>query len=94
MKTWMTLALILCIGAAVQAEEAKDTKKQEGPKEPITKEQFMAQQKKRAEKKKTEFDQAKVEAQFKKLDKNGDGKLSAEEKPARKGKKEKKPEQP
>ncbi len=90
MKKWMILALILCIGAAVQAEETKDKKKQKGPKEPVTKEQYIAQQKKMAEKKGTEFDQAKVEAQFKKLDKNGDGKLSTKEQPARKGKKKEK----
>jgi hypothetical protein len=87
MKKWFVLALIACVAVAVQAGEGKkkgDAKK--GGKD-ITKEQYVANAKKQAEKKGAEFDQAKVEARFDKMDKNKDGKLSADEKPQRKGKK-------
>jgi len=91
MKKWFVLALIACVALGVQAGEGK--KKGEGKRgKDVTKEQFVARQKKMAEKKGTEFDQAKAEARFVKLDKNKDGKLSPDEKPQKKGKKEKKPE--
>ncbi|VGO16563.1 hypothetical protein PDESU_05154 [Pontiella desulfatans] len=90
MKKWFVLALIACVAVAVQAGEGKkkDGDAKQGGKD-VTKEQFVAQQKKMAEKKGTEFDQAKAEAKFDKMDKNKDGKLSADEKPAKKPKKEK-----
>lgn len=85
MKKWFVLALIVCVAAAVQAgEEGK--KKGEGKGKDVTKEKFVANAKKQAEKKGTEFDQAKVEARFDKMDKNGDGVLSADEKGKGKGK--------
>ena len=87
MKKWFVLALIACVAVAVQAGEGK--KKGEGKGKgtgEVTKEKFVAQQKKMAEKKGIEFDQAKVEARFDKMDKNKDGKLSADEKPQPKGK--------
>lgn len=89
MKKWFVLALIACVAVGVQAGEGK--KKGEGKGKVVTKEQFVAQQKKMAEKKGVEFDLAKAEARFKKLDKNKDGKLTADEKPQR-GKKGKKGE--
>ncbi len=82
MKKWFVLALIVCVAAAVQAGEGK--KKGKGKGGAVTKEKFVAQAKARAEKKGTEFDQAKVEKMFDKKDVNKDGKLSAEEK-AKKG---------
>jgi hypothetical protein len=92
MKKWFVLALIVCVSAAVQAGEGEAKKKgaAKGGKE-VSKEQFVAQQKNMAEKKGTEFDQAKSEARFAKMDKNKDGKLSPDEKP-QKGKKGKKGE--
>ena len=94
MKKWFILALIVCFGAAVQAgEEGKKKGEDKGKGKDVTKEAFVANQKKMAEKKGTEFDQAKSEARFEKLDKNKDGKLSADEKPAKK-KKQKKPAAP
>jgi hypothetical protein len=88
MKKWFVLALIACMAVGVQAGEGADKKKGEG--KPVSKEQFVAQQKKMAEKKGTEYDQAKAEAKFDKMDKNQDGKLTADEKPKKKGKKGKK----
>ncbi|VGO20725.1 EF-hand domain-containing protein [Pontiella sulfatireligans] len=95
MKKWFVLAMIVCAAVAVQAGEGKKKGADKGkaPGKDVTKEQFCAQQKKMAEKKGSEFDQAKVEAKFAKLDKNKDGKLSADEKPSKgKGKKQKKAE--
>jgi hypothetical protein len=93
MKKWFVMALLVCVAAAVQAAEGEGKKKGEGKGGDVTKAQFVAQQKKMAEKKGTEFDQAKADATFAKLDKNSDGKLSADEKPAGKGKKEKAPKE-
>ena len=80
MKKWFVLALIVCVAAAVQAGEGEGKKKGEGKGKDVTKEQFVANAKKQAEKKGAEFDQAKVDARFAKKDKNGDGVLSADEK--------------
>ena len=87
MKKLFILALIVAVAGMAQAgEEGK--KKGEG--KDVTKEQFVAQQKKMAEKKGTEYDQAKADARFDKMDKNKDGKLSADEKGKGKGKGKKK----
>ena len=88
MKKWYVLPLIACVAVGVQAGDGAGKKKGEGKgAKEVTKEQFVAQQKKMATKKGTEFDQAKADAKFDKLDKNKDGKLSADEKPQGKGKK-------
>ncbi|MDF7825622.1 hypothetical protein P4B35_16465 [Pontiellaceae bacterium B12227] len=92
MKKWFVLALIACVAVGVQAGEGEKKGKGKGESKPVTKEMFVAQQKKMAEKKGTEFDQAKSEAKFDKLDKNKDGTLTADEKPQKKGKKGKKGE--
>jgi hypothetical protein len=95
MKKWFVLALIVCVAAAVQAGEGEGKKKGKGQGKELTKEEYVAQQKKMSEKKGTEFDQAKVESRFDKMDKNDDGKLTPDEKGKGKGKKkkgEKKPE--
>jgi hypothetical protein len=87
MKGWLTLALVVCVATALQAGESE--KKGEGKKghgKGTSKEQFVAQQKRMAKKKGKEFDQAKAEKRFNKLDANKDGKLSADEKPQGKGK--------
>jgi hypothetical protein len=60
-----------------------------GDKKPITKEAYVANQQKMAEKKGVEADLAKIEARFEKLDKNKDGKLSKDEMPKKKDKKNK-----
>jgi hypothetical protein len=86
MTKWITLALIVCVAGAVQAGDDASKGKKKGKREP-TKEQFVAMQKKSAEKKGTEFDLAAAEAKFVKLDKNADGKLNADEKTSGKGKK-------
>lgn len=89
MKKWFVLALIACVAIGVQAAEgdAKKKGKGKGAAEPVTKEMYVAKMKKNAEKRGTEFDQAKAEAKFDKLDKNKDGKLGADEKPPKKEKK-------
>ena len=79
MKKWFVLALIVCVAGAIQAGE-DGAKKGKGKGKEVTKEQYVAQQKKMAEKKGNEFDQAKAEAKFDKADKNADGKLTADEK--------------
>lgn len=86
MKKWFVLALIACVAVGVQAGEGESKKKGKGEGKTVTKEKFIANQKKMAEKKGTEFDQAKSEARFDKMDKNQDGKLTADEKPQKKGK--------
>ncbi len=90
MKKWFVLALIACVAVGIQAGEDAAKKKGEAKGKDVTKEQYIANAKKQAEKKGTEFDQAKVEARFAKMDKNGDGKLSADEKGKGKGKGKKK----
>lgn len=79
MQKWILAAIIVSVAAFAQAKPAKE----------VTLEKYIAQQKKNAEKKGREFDQAKVEKRFKKLDVNGDGKLTAEEKAAGSKKKKK-----
>jgi hypothetical protein len=86
MKKWIVLAMIVCV--AVCAEAKKD-KKGGAPKE-MTKEQYVEAAKKKAEKGGKTFDQAKTEKAFDKADKNGDGKLSADEQAAGGAKKKKK----
>ncbi|MCF7849099.1 MAG: hypothetical protein K9M45_09630 [Kiritimatiellales bacterium] len=78
MKKWIVVALIVCVAGFVQAAE----KKGKGAGKPVNKEQFCAQMKKNMEKQGKTFDQAKIEKRFDQLDKDGDGKLSAEEKKA------------
>jgi len=85
MKKWFVLALIACVAGVVQAGEEAG-KKGKGKGKDVTKEQFIEKQKKNAEKKGLEFDQAKAEAQFAKKDKNNDGVLSGDEKSKGKGK--------
>ncbi len=87
MKKWFVLAMIACVAVVVQAGDGEGKGKNEGKGKggDVTKEQFIAQQKKMAEKKGMEFDQAKAEKKFENLDKNKDGKLSPDEKPAPKG---------
>ena len=84
MKKWFVLAMIVCVSVAVQAA---DEGKKKGKGGDVSKEKYIAQQQKMAEKKGAEFDKAKAEAKFAKLDKNSDGMLSADEKPAKKKKK-------
>ena len=88
MNKWMVFALAVCVAVALQAGEGqkKGQDKGQGQGKEVSKEQFMAQQKKMAEKKGVEFDEAKAEARFKKMDKNGDGVLQPEEKGKKKGK--------
>lgn len=70
MKKWFVLAVMMGVIAGVQAKE-------------MTKEQFVAAQKKRVEALGKEFNQANAEATFEKKDLNKDGVLSDEEqKPA------------
>jgi hypothetical protein len=87
MKKWFVLMLVVCISAAVQAEETK----KKGKKEPkvTTKESYLAWKKGEAEKAGKEFDKAAAEAHFDKRDKNKDGKLTGDEKGKPKGKKKK-----
>ena len=88
MKKWFMLAMIVCVAVAVQAgEEGKKKGKGGGD---VTKEQFVERQKKMAENKGEDFDQAKVEARFDKMDKNGDGVLTADEKGQGQGQDQKK----
>ena len=83
MKKWFVLALIVCVAGSIQAGEGGDKEKKKGKREP-TKEQYVKMQQKQAEKKGAEFDKAATEAKFDKLDKNADGKLSADEKKGKK----------
>jgi len=87
MNKWFVLTMLVCMAAAVHAgEEGKKKGKGGGD---VTKAQFVERQQKMAEKKGADFDKAKAEAKFDKMDKNGDGVLTADEKPAPKKKKEK-----
>ncbi len=93
MKKWLFAALVGCVAVAVQAEEG--TQKEKGKKDgSVTKAQYVENQRKMAEKKGQEFDQAKTEARFDKMDTNKDGVLSPEEKAHAQKKKEKGAEQP
>ncbi len=88
MKKWL-IVVVLIVGMAVcsqAAEKGKAAAKGKGKGQPLTKEEFVAQRKAGAEKKGIEFDQAKAEAQFDKLDKNQDGVLTPNEMPKKKGK--------
>ena len=85
MKKWFVLALMVCVAAAVQADQgagkngnASKKGKNHGQKD-MTKEQFFAQQKRMAEKKGRVYSQATAEKRFNKLDTNKDGILTAEE---------------
>jgi hypothetical protein len=89
MKKWFVMALVVCVAAAVQAGDGKGKGKKKKGKE-ITKEEYVAKQRKNAEKKGVEFDQSKSEANFDKLDKDGSGTLTADEKTGKKKKKGKK----
>jgi hypothetical protein len=87
MKKWFVLAMIVAVAGMAQAgEDAKKKGEGKGQGKDVTKKQYVAQQKKMAEKKGTEFDKAKAEAQFDKKDKNNDGVLTADEKGKKKGK--------
>lgn len=90
MKKWL-IVVVLIVGMAVCSQAAEEGKaaakgKGKGKGQPLTKEEFVAQRKAGAEKKGIEFDQAKAEAQFDKMDKNQDGVLTADEMPKKKGK--------
>lgn len=69
MKKWFVLAVAMMMVAGVQAAEKGE----------MTKEKFVAAQKKKLEEAGKPFDKSKVEAAFAKKDKNGDGVLSADE---------------
>ncbi|MDF7825084.1 hypothetical protein P4B35_13760 [Pontiellaceae bacterium B12227] len=87
MKKLMTLAVLLSAVAFAQAAESEQKGKgQRGPRGPVTEEQFVARGQARAEKQGVEFDEAAAKAKFAELDVNGDGELSKEEAPKRKGK--------
>jgi hypothetical protein len=96
MKKWFVIALIACVAIGAQAAgsecDAKAAPKGKAKGKEMTKEQFVAMQKKKAEKKGKEFDLAAVEKRFDKMDKNGDGKLCEAEKPAKKKGQKKKAE--
>jgi hypothetical protein len=88
MKKLMILAVVLSAVAFAQAEESEPKKKgQQGPKGPITEEQFIEHGQMRAEKQEIEFDEAAARAKFAELDVDGNGELSKEEAPKRRGKK-------
>jgi uncharacterized protein YcfL len=69
MKKLVVVFVAMLMVAGVQAKE-------KGPK---SKEQYIAAQQKKAANKGVAFDLAKVEAKFAQMDKNGDGKLTADE---------------
>jgi len=71
MKKWIVLLVALMMVASVEAKKG-------GGGGDMTLEQYIAAQQKALGKK---FDEKKVEKEFKKLDKNGDGVLSADEQP-------------
>jgi hypothetical protein len=94
MKKWFVLLLATCFTVAVHAQSdtagAGATNKVDKAKgKPITKAQYIENQKMRAEKAGKDFDQAAAEAKFNELDKNKDGMLTADErgKPKKKAKK-------
>ena len=76
MKKWVMLAVAMMMVAGVQAQE----------KASMTKDEFIAAQQKKAEKKGKEFDLARTEEMFAKRDKNGDGVLTADEQVSNKDK--------
>lgn len=80
MKKWFVLALIACVTVGVQAGEGKDNSKAKDKGAPVTKEQYIANQKKVAKQKGVEFDKAAAEAKFNVKDKNKDGQLTGDEK--------------
>jgi Ca2+-binding EF-hand superfamily protein len=88
MKKWLVVALVACVAAGVQAADGtkEDSAKKKAKNSSISKDQFLKQMKKDVEKVGDVFDPAKAEAEFKKLDKNSDGKLTGKEMP-KKGKK-------
>jgi hypothetical protein len=88
MKKLMTLAVVLSAVAFAQAEETEQKKKGPpgGPKGPVTEEQFLARGQARAEKEGIEFNEAEAKKRFASLDKDGNGEISKEEAPKRRGK--------
>lgn len=81
MKKWFVVALIACVAVGVQAGDGDGDKgKGKDKDKPVTKEQYLANQKKMAEKKGVEFDKAAAEVKFNAKDKNKDGKLTGDEK--------------
>lgn len=84
MKKWLILAVMAAVAVGVQADEAGKKKKGKG--KPITKEKYVAQQKEAAEKEGKKFNKKKAAKKFDKMDTNGDGKLTGDEKPKKKGK--------
>jgi len=89
MKKWIAVALIVCVASFVQAAEGKKKGgKGKGAGKPMNKEQFVAAAEKRMKAAGKEFDKAKVEKMFDKLDTDGDGTVTPEERKAgQKGKK-------
>lgn len=88
MKKLMILAVVLSAAALTQAEETQQQQKgPRGPKGPITEEQFIAHGQERAESQGVEFDEATAKTKFAELDADGNGELSKEEAPKRRGKK-------
>jgi len=88
MKKLMILAVVLAAATFAQAEEAEQKKEgKRGPRGPVTEEQFIERGQARAEKEGVEFDEAAAKAKFAELDADGNGELSREEAPKRKGKK-------
>jgi hypothetical protein len=88
MKKLLVMLIVGCVAVSFAGEE-KGADKGEKKGKDVTKEQFVAQQQKMAEKKGETFDQAAAEAKFDKMDKNGDGVLTADEKGKKKGGKKK-----
>ncbi|MDF7799519.1 EF-hand domain-containing protein [Pontiellaceae bacterium B1224] len=88
MKKWLVIALVACVAAGVQAAEetTDDSARKKVKNTSITKDQFMKKMKADVEKVGDVFDPAKANAEFKKLDKDGDGKLTGAEMPKKKGK--------
>ncbi|MCF7849100.1 MAG: hypothetical protein K9M45_09635 [Kiritimatiellales bacterium] len=80
MKKWIAVALIVCVAGFVQAAEKKG-KGKHAPK-PQTCEQFVAAAQKKAEKDGKDFDKAKCEKMFAKLDADSDGTVTPEERKA------------
>jgi hypothetical protein len=87
MKKLMILAAVLSATAFALADETDQKQKgQHGPKGPITEEQFVAHGQARAENQGVEFDETAAQAKFAELDTDGNGELSREEAPKRRGK--------
>ena len=85
MKKWLILACIAGICGSIQAGEEGKKKGEGSQGKPMNKKQFVAQQKKMAENKGVEFDQAAAEARFDRMDSNKDGVLTPDERGKKKG---------